>query len=367
MPNSYTSSNITATIPSPTDVANVTVGFEQYHASIADDINSKQATITGAASSVVTANLGANTVVVTNSTGKIVASSNITTSELAVLDGLTSQSQILTPPGVIAPYVGFTVPDGWLFCNGASIVKSSYPALANVLSPSLFISSIYYSSDGDSGDDIVTFSLSFDDSSPVSLIEGNYYSVSLTANAAIRTQTRLSEIADFPASNTLIQLVAVSSSILRWYGVLESAPNGSGYIWSNSDGMDSYLYGSSQLGFILNIYGTPGSITYTVLPSLNGRFLRGSSTMANISTLQGTDSHSHTVTGLYAQIEREGSAIVLKETGTISSWTPTDRVVGSSGASNTTPVRTAGTKIAGSLDNVSHIPLHLTVKYIIKT
>jgi microcystin-dependent protein len=365
MPNSYTSSNITATIPSPTDVANVTVGFEQYHASIADDINSKQATITGAATTVVTANLGANSVVVTNSTGKIVASSNITTSELEVLNGLTSQSQFLTPPGVIAPYVGFTVPDGWLFCNGASIVKSSYPALANVLSPSLFISEINYYSDGESGDDIVTFSVSFDYSSPISLVADNYYSVSLTANAAIRTQTKLAEIADFPASNTLIQLYALSSSALVWYGGLESAfiP----YTWSNSDGFDSYLYESSQLGFTLNIYGTPGSVTNTVLPSLNGRFMSGSSSMANVSALQGSSTHTHTVTDLYAQIEREANAIVLRETGTISSWTPTDRVVGSSGAGNTTPTRTVGTRIGGSLGSTSHLPPYVNVKYIIKT
>jgi hypothetical protein len=224
---------------------------------------------------------------------------------------------------------------------------------------------INYSSDGESGDDIIDFNVAVQPfTAGIAFVANQDYTVSLTANAAIRIATGLSQVADFPASNTLFGLEAISTSVLRWRGSLES---GNIPYWMNTDGFDDVLYNSSELGLTVNIYGTPGSTANMVLPSLNNRFLRGSFSMANVSTLQGTDTHTHSTSSLYAQIEREGSAIVLKETGTISSWTPTDRVVGSSGAANSTPTRTVGTTLGGSLGSASHIPQHLTVKYIIKT
>lgn len=33
------------------------------------------------------------------------------------------------PSGVMVPFAGKTVPDGWLLCNGASLAKASYPNL----------------------------------------------------------------------------------------------------------------------------------------------------------------------------------------------------------------------------------------------
>lgn len=33
------------------------------------------------------------------------------------------------PSGVMVPFAGKTVPDGWLLCNGASLAKASYPDL----------------------------------------------------------------------------------------------------------------------------------------------------------------------------------------------------------------------------------------------
>ena len=50
-------------------------------------IGTKQATITGAATTVVDANLSSEKVMVTDSSGKIAASSSITTTELGYLDG----------------------------------------------------------------------------------------------------------------------------------------------------------------------------------------------------------------------------------------------------------------------------------------
>ena len=54
---------------------------------------SRQATITGAASTVTSSNLTASRVLISNSSGKIAADSNVTTTELGYLDGVTSSIQ----------------------------------------------------------------------------------------------------------------------------------------------------------------------------------------------------------------------------------------------------------------------------------
>ena len=55
--------------------------------------NAKQAAITGAASTVTTSNLTASRVLISNSSGKIAADANVTTTELSYLDGVTSAIQ----------------------------------------------------------------------------------------------------------------------------------------------------------------------------------------------------------------------------------------------------------------------------------
>lgn len=37
------------------------------------------------------------------------------------------------PSGVMVPFAGKTVPDGWLLCNGASLAKAAYPDLFNAI------------------------------------------------------------------------------------------------------------------------------------------------------------------------------------------------------------------------------------------
>ena len=140
----------------------------------------------------------------------------------------------------------------------------------------------------------------------------------------------------------------------------------SSFSFNNIPG-DFPTYGSDQFSIVVNFWGNPSSHTSTVLPNLTQKFLRGTSAMGGVATSGGNSTHTHSVSSLYAQIEREGSAIVLKETGTISSWTPTDRVVGSTGAGNTTPSRTVGTAIGGNLPTADHTPPYVGVNYIIKT
>lgn len=48
----------------------------------------------------------------------------------AMIDNaLSGQPDSGVPSGVMVPFAGKTVPDGWLLCNGASLAKASYPNL----------------------------------------------------------------------------------------------------------------------------------------------------------------------------------------------------------------------------------------------
>ena len=62
-------------------------------AALAGDILTKQATITGAASSVTSANLAASSALVSDASGKIAASSTVSATELGYLNGVTSAIQ----------------------------------------------------------------------------------------------------------------------------------------------------------------------------------------------------------------------------------------------------------------------------------
>ena len=44
-------------------------------------------------------------------------------------NALSGQTDSGVPSGVMVPFAGKTVPNGWLLCNGASLAKASYPDL----------------------------------------------------------------------------------------------------------------------------------------------------------------------------------------------------------------------------------------------
>jgi microcystin-dependent protein len=368
MPNSYTSSNITATIPSPTDVANVTVGFEQYHASIADDINSKQATITGAATSVVSTNLTANVVAVSNSTGKLV-SSIITTAQLSTLSGLSNQNQILNPAGMITPYAGFTAPDGWLFCNGATITKSSYPNLSNVLTSISDVKTIQY--DNYTQGEIDVKGVSFNVFNVSGIPGGGDYDYPFYGYiVADSSAMSASGLGTYYSANTMYKMnIYTDASGVRVRMIsdpITAVP--SNFSFNNVSG-EGYAY---SIQIVLNNYrkttASPAAptIAQTTLPNLLSRVVYGPSTMgAGIGGFGGSESHTHSTSSLYAQIAREGSTILSRES-TFASWTPTDRTVGSSGSANST-ARTDGTTLGGTLGTTNHLPPYFTLNYIIKT
>lgn len=147
---------------------------------IQTQLNSKQATITGAATTITGSNLTASKVVVSNANGKIDVSST-TSTELGYVHGVTSdiQTQInakandnavvhladaetisgvktfsaspkvptagitsddttaastafvrdVMPAGVIVPFAGTTVPAGYLLCDGSAVSRMTYAAL----------------------------------------------------------------------------------------------------------------------------------------------------------------------------------------------------------------------------------------------
>lgn len=94
------SSNLTASMALVSDasgkvaahgtVSSTELGYlDGVTSAIQTQLNAKQATITGAASTVVSSNLATNMVLVSDASGKIAASSSITTTELALLNGRT--------------------------------------------------------------------------------------------------------------------------------------------------------------------------------------------------------------------------------------------------------------------------------------
>jgi hypothetical protein len=91
----YRGSAITANIIKAGDIATF-IYSSRYHLISIDrwqkDIESKQATITGAATTITTSNLTGSRALVSNSSGKI-AASDITSTELGYLDGVTSNIQ----------------------------------------------------------------------------------------------------------------------------------------------------------------------------------------------------------------------------------------------------------------------------------
>jgi len=79
-------------LPTHSSVTTTTLGYLDATSSIQTQLNAKQATITGAASTIVSSDLTASRVAVSNGSGKIAVSS-VTTTELDYLSGVTSAIQ----------------------------------------------------------------------------------------------------------------------------------------------------------------------------------------------------------------------------------------------------------------------------------
>ncbi len=43
----------------------------------------------------------------------------------------------IIPPGMLAPYAGYSAPSGWLLCDGAAVSRSTYAALFAIVSPAI--------------------------------------------------------------------------------------------------------------------------------------------------------------------------------------------------------------------------------------
>lgn len=105
---------------------------------IQTQLNAKQATITGAATTVDDADLTINRALISNGSGKI-AVSDVTSTELGYLDGVTSnvQSQlnniVTTPAGVISAFAGSSAPSGWFLCYGQAVSRTTYATLFSAI------------------------------------------------------------------------------------------------------------------------------------------------------------------------------------------------------------------------------------------
>jgi hypothetical protein len=87
----------TVTLPNTTSIGSISdveLGYlDGVTSSIQTQLNGKQATISGAATTIVTGNLTASRALVSDSSGKVATSTNVTSTELDYLDGVTSAIQ----------------------------------------------------------------------------------------------------------------------------------------------------------------------------------------------------------------------------------------------------------------------------------
>jgi microcystin-dependent protein len=144
MSTTFTRSNITSTIPALGDSANVVAAFEEYHTSIAPDIDSKAnkagPTFTGTATFATTSS-GNVTVTTLATLPSNTSIGSVSATEIGYLDGVTSnvQAQINTtleyvaPTGSIIIWSTNTPPSNWLLCNGATVSRTTYATLFSVI------------------------------------------------------------------------------------------------------------------------------------------------------------------------------------------------------------------------------------------
>jgi microcystin-dependent protein len=140
MPTTFTRNNIVSTIPALGDSANVVAAFEQYHESIAPDIDSKAdkagPTFTGTAT-FATASSGNVTVTTLATLPANTSIGSVSATEIGYLDGITSSVQtqlnttneFISPTGSIIIWAGGTAPTHWLLCNGATVSRTTYARL----------------------------------------------------------------------------------------------------------------------------------------------------------------------------------------------------------------------------------------------
>ncbi len=110
----YLSSNITATVPALTDDANVVAAFQDYHASIADDIDSRASktspSITGTitASGIITANAGT----ITASTVTLVGQANAAIAAGRYIAGTGTANVLANTSSAVRVFISQANPNG---------------------------------------------------------------------------------------------------------------------------------------------------------------------------------------------------------------------------------------------------------------
>lgn len=106
---------------------------------LVDGLATKQNVLTGAATSIAVTDLPVSRALISDASGKV-SSSSVTSTELGYLSGTTNiiQNQInalsiLLPTGSILMWSAANAPSGFLVCNGAYLLRTSYPNLFSVI------------------------------------------------------------------------------------------------------------------------------------------------------------------------------------------------------------------------------------------
>lgn len=259
-----------------------------------------------------------------------------------LLDGL--DSTVFAPPGMIVQFAGFSAPTGWLFADGSSVSRTTYPSLFSALTTTVSTVTI-----SNANPAFVTFA------TPHFLSEGDGIYFTTTGTLPTGLSPNVGYFAKY-INSTTIQVSSTRTTSVSG-GAAASFAAGASIATSSA--------GSGTHTLIKAPYGIPSSTNFN-LPDLRGRVAVG------LDSMSGSDAARLTLpNALGGATGFETHTMVLNEmpahshTQTLGgSLTTVEPVAGSGiiGTANTSTVTSAG----GGLAHNNLQPLIL-LNYIIKT
>lgn len=280
-----------------------------------------------------------------------------TTDEVAIIKQTTGWADLVaealrtfTPAGMVSPYAGAAAPDGWLLCDGSSLLRATYPDLFTA------ISTTFGTVDG------THFNVpDMRGRLPVGVGTGTYAVAIAAASVTTATDQLTVSAADTAVLKKGLAVVLTTSG-----GAPAGLTAGNTYYVVPVDSTHIKL-ATSQLNAL---YDTPvvvdittqGTGTHTLTLTLTARALAAKG---------GEETHAH-VLGAdgYAQVffhDAAGNSFAdaVIQTAGVSAYTSNERVTSAgvtSGVASTTAV-----PLKGSTNHDDSMPPFLALNYIIKT
>lgn len=244
------------------------------------------------------------------------------------------------PTGMIAPYAGFTAPDGWLLCDGAAVSRSTYADLFALLNPT-----------------VGTFTITIASPGVVTLVGHGLLTsdpIYITTTGALPTGL---------TTNTRYWVIKVTDDTFR---LATSQANADAGTAINTSGSQSGVHTLRR-----SPYGVGnGSTTFNV-PDYRGRVLVGlDASQTEFNTLGksvGAKTHTHPLSGNgYALITGQGGLFHQGKRSGVTAWAYNVEKTGF-GEAAASGNETTASNLGGTTDNGSTLQPSLGLNYLVKT